>query len=122
MLPADFALVLYRGDSYAARFRFWTDAAKTQPFDLTGITVSAEMDGPTDVALVCTVTLPNLVDLTIDPEAWAASSGATGTGRWDMEFATPDGGRQSPVAGRVTVCPDVVGRAEEAKRHGAHVR
>ena len=36
MIPADYNLTLYRGDTGRWRFVLWADAGKTQPLDLTG--------------------------------------------------------------------------------------
>jgi hypothetical protein len=106
MPPVSYPLVLYRGDSYAWQFRFWQDAAKTQPADLTGYTVRATMRGSVgSVPLTCTVTLPNVVTMTLAATTWPAMTAAQG--RWDLQLIASDGWVQTAVAGPVLVTEDV---------------
>ena len=110
MTPGKYDLALYRGDSYSWRFQLWRDPGRTQPLDLTGALVAAEIrdkpGGLTIVVLTCVVTLPNIVDVDLDAEAWVAAPMA---GVWDLEVTMPDGTVQTPVAGKVSVTADVTG-------------
>jgi hypothetical protein len=106
MPPGFVPLELYRGDSYDWQFQFWQDAGKTQPADLTGYTVRAMMRGPDgSVSFACTVTLPNLVTMTLAASAWPARTAAQG--RWDLQLTAADGRVQTAVAGPVLVTEDV---------------
>lgn len=108
MTPGKYDLDLYRGDSYAWRFRFWTDAGQTIPVDLTGATVKAEYrdkpGGAVVVAMTCTVTLPNTVDMKFTTAMWADAPAA---GSWDLQATYSNGVVNTYVAGKVTVTADV---------------
>lgn len=100
---------MYRGDSAHWTFTLYTDAAHTQPFDLTGATAEAEVrsktNGPVLTALVCTITLPNVVDVDLPA---AASGTLTGKAVWDLQLTWDDTGKvQTVVAGAVNVTEDV---------------
>jgi len=101
-------LVLYRGDSYAWRFRMWSDPARSVPTDLTGASAKAEIrnapGGVLLVALDCSITLPNLIDVTLDP---ADSSRLPALGVWDLQVTFADGTVKTPVAGNVSTTADV---------------
>ena len=110
-MPVTYPLALYRGDSYRWRFRFWNDAAKTQPADLTGVTaVSAKIDGAAGpVVLATTVVPPNEVTMTLDPDGWAAVPAlAAGLYRWDLQFIFDDGQKKTQITGPVSVNADIV--------------
>jgi hypothetical protein len=115
MTPGTFPLLLYRGDTYRWQFTLWTDAGKTQPADLTGVVVKAEVraapGGALLAALACTVTLPNII--TADLTA-TASATLPPTGAWDMQLTYPDGHVATVLAGAVTVAPDVTDSAAAA--------
>src|SRR5262245_59214332 len=99
MQPAQYALSLYRGDSYQWQFRFWQDSAKTQPADLTGVSVQATIEAAdgSQMACTCSVTLPNSVLMSITPAAWGTAG--NGRGRWDLQFTMPDGSVKTQIAG-----------------------
>lgn len=105
--PAAYPLRLYRGDSYHWQFKLWADSAKTQPVDLTGVTVKAEIrdrsSGSTIVPMVCVVSLPN----TVDAQLPAAASTLAPTGGWDLQLTYPDGRTVTVLAGNVTVTGDI---------------
>lgn len=104
-----YRLTLYRGDTYSREFRFWNDAGKTQPTDLTDITIRAALDGAgAGLAVACVVTLPNVVTLTIPAAAWRGIQVASVAAcRWDMQFSYTDGTVLTPLAGPVRIAPDV---------------
>ena len=108
MTPGKFNLDLYRGDSYAWRFILWADDAQTVPVDLTGATVAAEIRdksaGTHIVDLDVVVTQPNIVDVAMTPTMYDT---CPSKGVWDLQVAFADGQVHTPVAGAVTVTPDV---------------
>lgn len=110
MTPATFTLEVYRGDTASWSFVLWNDIAQTDPVDLTGATVSAEIrlkPGATPaVPLSCAVTLPNTVDVVLAP---ADSAQLPMVGVWDLRVTYPWGPVETFVAGAVLVTPDVTG-------------
>lgn len=106
MQPADYPLEIYRGDSGQWRFKFSTGSG--QPSDLTGVTPKAQIrdrPGGTKVTdLVCTLTLPNLVDVKL---LAADSQDLLPKGAWDLQLTYASGDVKTPIAGTVTVTPDV---------------
>lgn len=108
MNPGTHDLSLYRGDSYHWLFEFYQDAAQTVPTDLTGATADAEIRDKTAgakiVVLQCTVTLPNIVEVVMDPTLYAT---CPAKGVWDLQLTFADGQVHTPLKGAVTVNPDV---------------
>lgn len=108
MAPANYDLALYHGDTYTWRYRLWQDEAKTQPIDLTGATVAAEIrdkpGGLKVMTLNCVITQPNIVDVDLPKSAWVD---APPKGSWDLEVTFPDGTVRTAVAGKVSVTQDV---------------
>ena len=52
-MPDKYDLALYRGDSFTWTFILWTDPTKTARFDLTGVTLKAEIrDKPAGLTIV----------------------------------------------------------------------
>jgi hypothetical protein len=107
--PGKYDLNLYRGDTYSWRFVLWQDVEKTQPVDLTGALVEAEIrdkhNGAVVVNLECTPTLPNIIDVQLPIELWDEPFPTKGV--WDLEVKFPDGEVRTQVAGNVTVTADV---------------
>lgn len=109
MIPGTFQLALYQGDSDHWQFVLWTDAAKTQPADLTGVVANAQIrdkpGGNLLATLTCTVTQPNIVDVVLDA---TQSGNLTGSkGAWDLHLTYPNGDVLTPVAGTVAITLDV---------------
>jgi hypothetical protein len=106
VIPGSYDLLLYRGDTWARRFRLWQDDAMTLPVDLTGSTVAAEYRANTNdtnaVAFDCAVTDPNIVDV-----GWHTWVDCPLSGVWDMQVTFADGTITTYVAGRVRVTADV---------------
>jgi hypothetical protein len=106
--PAEFALKVYRGDTYSWSFALWEDIEHTQPIDLTGATPKAEIrakpGGELWVALPVAVTLPNIIvaDLTADDSRKLAAK----LGAWDLQLTLADGTVATVIAGGVFVTPD----------------
>jgi hypothetical protein len=108
MQPSPFSLNIYRGDSGRWRFAFFTDTANTQPADLTGVTAKSQIrdkpGGAQITNLICTVTLPNIVDVQL---AATDSQLLPAKGAWDLQLTYVSGQVSTPAAGPVTVTPDV---------------
>jgi hypothetical protein len=111
MTPSNYALTLYRGDSYRWQFRLWSDTAKTQPVDLTNVVTKAEIrtrpGGKLLVALASSVALPNKIDVVLSAAASAALP-ADG-GYWDMQLNYSGGDVLTVISGHVWVGSDVTG-------------
>jgi len=109
MIPGDFPLVLYHGDTAHWQFRFWADAAKTVPANLAGVTVKAELRDTPGGNLILTfataVLPPNTVRMDLTPAA-AMALPDTG-GAWDLQLTYPSGDVATPLAGLVEVTMDV---------------
>jgi hypothetical protein len=108
--PGTYGLDLYRGDSYSWRFVLWQDTAETQPLDLTGAQVGAQVRashlGDVLAAFTCVVTVPNTIDMTLDEATSEAIPG--GSYRWDLEIYWPTTGQvRTVLAGGVRVTDDV---------------
>jgi hypothetical protein len=105
--PPDVPLYIYRGDSRTWVFRLWADPERTEPYDLAGVDVAAQIrrdpDAATAVRLAVEVALPNVVTLHLSAQV----SRSAPTGRWDMQLTWPDGRVATAVRGRVAVTPDV---------------
>jgi hypothetical protein len=108
-LPGQFPLVIYHGDSYNWEFRLWSDAAKTIPIDLTGVTAKSEIrdqsGGSVIVPLTCTITVPNIINaalIAVNSQSLTISSGV-----WDLQLTYPDGSVTTILAGPVSVTADV---------------
>ena len=102
-LPATYSLALYRGDSFRMQFRLWADAAKTQPVDLTGATVAAEIRGaPSSLpwhAFSCSIA-SNIIDIAMTADQTA---GLPANAYWDLQVAYASGDVQTIVMGGVSV-------------------
>jgi hypothetical protein len=111
MQPADLPLDIYRGDSQRLRVKLFTAAtppAPPPPLDLTGVVAKAEIRdrpaGTTIIALTCTITLPNIIDLQLTA---ADSHKLPVAGVWDLQLTFAGGEVKTPLAGQVRVTPDV---------------
>jgi len=110
MIPADYNLTLYRGDSGRWQFKLWSDAAKTIPVDLTDATVLSMLrdravGGSFVTQLDCTIMLPNIIDMVLTSEQCAL---LPAKGVWDMQITyTTTGDVVTPLKGAVSVTQDV---------------
>lgn len=106
---AEIPLRIYRGDFWARWLVLWADADRTEPVDLDGIEVAAQIRRTPDdrraVDLMCVTELPNRIHISLTPE----QSAVTPTGRWDLQLTYPSAGGwvTTVAAGPVTVTPDV---------------
>jgi hypothetical protein len=109
--PGYYPLTLYRGDSYAWQFRVWENTEMTDPGDLTDATAKAQITtrpgDPPVLDMTCVVTLPNVIDMTLDAADWVGTD-VPRTGAWDLQITWSTSGRVlTLVGGPVTVVQDV---------------
>jgi len=106
MQPAQLPLDLYRGDSQRLQVKLWQ--GENDPYDLTGVTAKSEIrDRPAGTfitEMACVITLPNIIDLYLSKED---SHKLPSKGVWDLQLTYASGDRKTPLAGPVTVTPDV---------------
>jgi hypothetical protein len=111
MPPGVYNIGLYRGDTYKAQFALWRDSKKTLESDLTGVLAQSQirnkLDGTVLAEFACTVTMPNIVDIVLDPSVWTTWPSTTNKGVWDLQLTYADGDVQTVVAGDVSVSLDV---------------
>jgi hypothetical protein len=116
MMPGNYALTIYRGDDSAWRFLLWADDLKTQPVDLTGIAVKAEVRDRTAGAIIIpaalTVTLPNTIDMLLDHDATRL---LPASGRWDLQLTDAVGTVATVLAGSVKVTGDITDSGTSAR-------
>lgn len=110
MLPANFNLSIYRGDTERWQFKLWTDVKRTQPADLTGVTVSAMIrdkasGGTYSSPLTCITTLPNIIDMVMTADQ-SRNLPIIG-GVWDLQLIYPSGDVKTVLKGVVTLTQDV---------------
>lgn len=107
--PASYPLDLYRGDTFRVKFKLWKNKEKTDPVDLAGVLVKAQIRSqPTSSSvlqeLTCAITAPNIIEVSMTPEETAKLPSA---GVWDLQLTYPDADVQTVLAGTVTVTLDV---------------
>ena len=119
MTPGKYTLTIYRGDSLKRTFILWTDTAKTEPLDLTDVTVKAEIrdkpGGTLQGELTCVVSLPN----TIDASMTATETATLTNGAWDLQLTYLNGDVATVLAGLVNVTADVTDSAAVARAAAA---
>jgi hypothetical protein len=106
MQPASLPLALYRGDSFRLQITL-TDQLGV-PLDLTGVVAKSEIrDRPAGSIIIpfqCVITLPNIINLAL---LTADSHNLPAQGVWDLQLTYLSGDVATPLAGPVTVTPDV---------------
>lgn len=109
MIPGDYPLKLYRGDSAKWRFVVWQDPNKTQPADLTDVDAAAQMrdtaGGTLIFDFVCDVVQPNFVDVAIPASLWPPTGPTKAV--WDLQLTYPTGDVATILAGKVSITQDV---------------
>lgn len=109
MMPSEYGLRLYHGDSYSWQFKLWLDEAKTAPLDLTGVVPKAEIrlapGAPVVVTLVTEVVLPNIVAMSLSSTQCRDLEVAPHV--WDLQLTYPTGSVNTILAGTVEVTADV---------------
>jgi len=120
MRPGAFNLLLYRGDSYHYQFLLWTDETRTTPANLTGVTAEAEIRnayaGLNILPLTCVVTLPNIIDMTLDAADWVGWANTSAV--WDLQLTYTGGEVFTVLSGLVSVAPDVTDSSAIALMQG----
>jgi hypothetical protein len=108
MLPATYNLDLYRGDTLRLQVKLWNNEERDDPADLDGVIAASQFrvrpDAEPMVEMACAITLPNVVDLTLSSDA---SRMLPKKGVWDLELRFPGGDVFTPLAGKMTLKPDV---------------
>jgi len=124
MQPGNFALTVYRGDTYRWRFVLWQDADNQHAVDLTGVVPKAEIrDAPCGelvTELAVEIELPNVIHMHLDEahsimlrcprprEPWWS-------GVWDLTLRWANGDRSTVLGGAVEVTPNITdSRIEES--------
>jgi hypothetical protein len=106
MQPAILPLDIYRGDTLRLQFKLWDQGQN--PLDLTGVVAKSQIrDRPAGMMitdLICSVTLPNIIDLFL---ASPDSQQLPPAGFWDLQLTYTSGDVKTPLAGPVTVTPDI---------------
>lgn len=107
--PGSYNLDIYRGDTQQWQFVLWEDEDKTQPIDLTGVAVMAEIrDKPAGAKITeiaCTVVDPNIINAYLSADISHALP--IKAGYWDLELTYPGDIVTTILAGSVTITPDI---------------
>ena len=111
MNPGRYSLTIYRGDTYRWRFTLWADREKTEPADLTGAAVAAQIyslssDGSV-IALACEIEMPNIVNAALTAAQSASLPKMGVRAQWDMQVTWLSGDVSTVLAGNVDVTGDV---------------
>ena len=108
MQPATLPLDIYRGDSKRVRVKLFDQQDPPQPLDLSGVIVKSEIRdrpaGTTVIPFTCYITLPNIIELFLPSDK---SQQLPLNGVWDLQLNYGSGEVRTPLAGPVTVTPDV---------------
>lgn len=107
--PGRYNLKIYRGDTHHWQFKLWRDGDRTDPVDLENCGVKAQIrngfNGVRMVEIRLAVTLPNVIDASLDAET---SRDITFTeGVWDLQVTYPGLVVSTVLAGSVEITPDV---------------
>jgi len=108
MIPGQYALSVYKGDTTRWQFTLWADGSMQTPTDLTTVTVASQIrtrpGGTLLLSLAPVVTLPNIIAIAI-----AASDSATlpTTASWDLQLTYSTGDVNTVLAGPVNTITDV---------------
>jgi hypothetical protein len=109
MMPSEYGLKLYHGDSYSWQFKLWLDEGKTAPLDLTGVVPKAEIrfepGGAVIVTFVTEVVLPNIIAMSLSSTQCQALEIAPHI--WDLQLTYPSGSVNTILMGTVEVTADV---------------
>lgn len=124
--PQSYSFSVDRGDTKRLQFVLWADAGKTQPADLVGVNVRAEIRQHSHrgchghgyyghgyygdmVPLAVTVT-GNRIDLVLSHDA--SQQLAVVPSRWDLQLTYPSGDVQTVISGSVQIRGDVTGSTD----------
>lgn len=107
--PGVYPLSIYQGDTYRWSVRVWADTDKSEPVDLNGVEVKAEIrdqpGGRTIVPIECAVEHPNKITMQLAADASANVPRPSAV--WDLQLTYADGVVRTLLAGVVTVTPAV---------------
>ena len=108
-IPGIFPMTIYKGDSTRWQFKLWMDAEKTDPADLTGVTVKAEIrdkpKGSKVTPIECTIVQPNIVNGYLS--AMASKAMTITKGQWDLQLTHSGGDVTTVLSGEVEVLLDI---------------
>lgn len=108
MMPGNYSLRVYRGDTFRWTFVLYADDRKTVPADLTGVSVASQVrtrpGGDLVLALTPTITLPNTIGVVLSAAQCATLPSAA---VWDMQLTYPTGDVSTVLMGGVNVTADV---------------
>ena len=119
MTPGVFNLDLYRGDTYRWQFKLWTDAEKTDPADLTDVTVKAEIRDKPGGTKITPLDLHHhrTEHHRRRPVRRTASQLLDAKGSWDLQLTYASGDVATVLAGAVTVTADVTDSTAVSHAH-----
>jgi hypothetical protein len=107
-MPLQYNLNCYRGDTHRWRFTLWEDAGKTDPADLTGVYVTAQVRVTANSASIVTTLATTVTGNIIDVELASGSSQLLpASAAWDLQLVYPSGDVRTIVAGAVSARADV---------------
>ena len=108
MMPGNYDMTLYRGDTRRFAFLLWQDADKTLPVDTTDATAAAQIrnapGGAVLVNMACSIPSNGRVEIVLPADQTAALAPR---GVWDLQLTMSDGDITTVVTGRVCVVADV---------------
>jgi hypothetical protein len=108
MQPANLPLEIYRGDSQRMRVKLYVPGTPPSPVDLTDVVAKAQIRdrpaGDTIINLICTIELPNIIEIELTA---GDSFKLPVAGVWDLQLTFSSGEVKTPLAGQVSVTPDV---------------
>ena len=103
-----------RGDTFPARVTLWQDAGHTQPWDLTGAVLLAEVrqstGSPVLATFQLTLTAPNIVDFLLDEDVTSTLPYGGAVPAWDLQATwpgTPKSTVRTLVRGTLKVAGDI---------------
>jgi len=126
MIPGNYNLEIYRGDTYRWTLLLWQDDERLTPYDLTNLSeAKAEVrDGPCGnliITLDLTVEQPQTIKIELPanlsrqlPCARSRVPGqiVTWRGAWDLELTFESGDVNTILTGQVIVTPDITRSVE----------
>jgi len=130
MMPVNYPLQLYHGDSAQWEFKLWRDEGKTDPHDLTGVIPKAEIRDKfagvkvftldCEIVAVAEPDVSNTVSVALT--ALVSDTLPIGALIWDLQLTYPDGTVNTLVAGAVTVTGDVTDSIQPAAASQAQLK
>lgn len=122
-MPASYALTVYRGDTYSWDFVLWDDTDKTQPTDLTGVEVKAEIRDRPAGGVIIPLDLDvegNIIHARLD--AAASAQLPVPDAVWDLQLTYDTGTVVTIIGGAVKVTADVTDSSPPVAAPTARIR